>query len=113
VIGRQRQLIAAARRRAVDDRDIKRWPEFALESSSPLRVSLVNLQKLTLWAWVAPRQPCGCWRPAQNTRFFGPTAAAPTLTPGCSKRRPLHPRPPSSMVDAEIVGIQLELITFE
>ena len=48
------------------------------------RVSLVNLQKLTLWWWLAP---ASIWMlaPAQKT-FSRPLVSTTTLTAGCSKR---------------------------
>jgi hypothetical protein len=59
-------------------------PEFSLKSSMPLRVSLVNLQKLTLWAWLAPAS-MRILAPAQNTRGL-PERSTTTRTCGCSKR---------------------------
>ncbi len=50
----------------------------------PLRVSLVNLQKLTLWAWVEPAS-MRMLAPAQNTRFLAERITT-TFTSGCSKR---------------------------
>ena len=88
----------------------KRWPEFSLESSRPLRVSLVNLQKLTLWAWVAPAS-MRMLAPAQNTRFL-PERSSTDLDVGMLEAQPLH-RVGELDVDAEIVGIQLELIALE
>ena len=89
---------------------MKRCPEFSLESSRPLRVSLVNLQKLTLWAWVAPAS-MRILAPAQNTRFL-PERTSTTLTAGMLEAQPLH-RVGEFDIDAEIVGIQLELIALE
>ena len=89
---------------------MKRWPEFSLESSRPLRVSLVNLQKLTLWAWVAPAS-MRILAPAQNTRFL-PERITTTLHLGMLEAQPLH-RVGEFDIDAEIVGIQLELIALE
>ena len=83
VVGGERQLIAAAGRGAVDDADGRR-PEFSLASSMPLRVSLVNLQKLTLCAWLAPAS-MRILAPAQNTRGL-PERSRITRTSGCSKR---------------------------
>ena len=89
---------------------MKRWPEFSLASSMALRVSLVNLQKLTLWAWVAPAS-MRILAPAQNTRFL-PERSSTTFTSGMLEAQPLH-RVGKLDVDAEIVGIELELIAFE
>ena len=49
-----------------------------------LRVSLVNLQKLTLWVWVEPAS-MRMLAPAQNTRSL-PDFSTTTFTSGCSKR---------------------------
>ena len=59
-------------------------PEPAVASSMPLRVSLVNLQKLTLWPWV---DPASIWMlaPAQKTLSIPPVTTT-ALTSGCSKR---------------------------
>ena len=81
-----------------------------MESSRPLRVSLVNLQKLTLWAWVAPAS-MRMLAPAQNTRFLA-GAQDHDLHAGMLEAQPLH-RVREFDVDAEIVGIQLELIALE
>jgi len=64
---------------------IHTWPDRALACSMALRVSLVNLQKLTLWAWVAP---ASIWMlaPAQKT-LSSPPVTTTTRTSGCSKRR--------------------------
>ena len=61
-----------------------RWPENSLASSMALRVSLVNLQKLTLCAWLAPAS-MRMLAPAQNTRGL-PERSSTTRTWGCSKR---------------------------
>ena len=61
-----------------------RMPECSLASSRPLRVSLVNLQKLTFHAcddWASIRMLA----PAQNI-FSRPPVITTALTPGCSKR---------------------------
>jgi len=100
VIGGKREFVATARGRAVDDGD-KTLPEFSLESSKPLRVSLVNLQKLTLWAWVAPAS-MRMLAPAQNTRFL-PERTTTTFTPGCSKRSRCTASGQFD-IDAEVVG---------
>ena len=50
VVGRQRQLVAATGRGAAHGADDTSGRSASLASSMPLRVSLVNLQKLTLWA---------------------------------------------------------------
>ena len=63
---------------------IMRWPENSLASSMALRVSLVNLQKLTLWACVAPAS-MRMLAPAQNTLGL-PERSRMTRTCGCSKR---------------------------
>ncbi len=89
---------------------MKRWPEFSDESSMPLRVSLVNLQKLTLWAWVEPAS-MRILAPAQNTRFL-PERITTDLHLGMLEAQPLHGIRQFD-VDAEIVGIQLELIALE
>ena len=75
-----------------------------------MRVSLVNLQKLTLCAWVAPAS-MRILAPAQNTRFL-PERTTTTFTLGMFEAQPLHDVGQFD-VDAEIVGIQLELIAFE
>jgi hypothetical protein len=62
----------------------QRWPELALASSMALRVSLVNLQKLTLWPWLAPAS-MRILAPAENTRSF-PERRITALASGCSKR---------------------------
>src|SRR3982074_3346593 len=100
-------------------------PEASLASSRPLRVSLVNLQKLTLWAWVAPAS-MRILAPAQNTRGL-PERRRMTFTCGCSKRsRSMASESSMSApeaqevggvgeldVDAEVVGVELELVAFE
>ena len=55
-----------------------------MASSIELRVSLVNLQKLTLWACV---DPASIWMlaPAQNTLSMPPVTTT-ACTSGCSKR---------------------------
>ena len=57
----------------------------AVASSMPLRVSFVNLQKLTLWACV---DPASIWMfaPAQKT-LSSPPVTTTTFTSGCSNRR--------------------------
>jgi hypothetical protein len=75
-----------------------------------LRVSLVNLQKLTLWAWLAPAS-MRMLAPAENTRGL-PERRITALASGCSKRK----RCIASWkldVDAEVIGIELQLIALE
>ena len=82
-------------------------PLFALASSMPSRVSLVNLQKFTLKPWLdvpsmkmlAPAQKMRCLRLETTTEW----------TSGCSKRR-RWTRVRQLDVDAEVVGIELELV---
>ena len=76
----------------------------------PLRVSLVNLQKLTLWAWVAPAS-MRILAPAQNTRGL-PERSRMTFTCGMLEAQPLDGVGELD-VDAEVVGIELELVAFE
>jgi len=52
MIRRQREFVATARRAATDRREVC-WPELAQASSIANLVSLVNLQKFTLWPWLA------------------------------------------------------------
>ena len=58
--------------------------ELAVASSMPLRVSLVNLQKFTLWPCV---DVASIWMfaPAQNT-LSTPPVTTTHLTAGCSNR---------------------------
>ena len=59
-------------------------PEWRLESSMPLRVSLVNLQKLTFHAWLeSPSMKM--FAPEQKMRSL-PLVTTTLLTSGCSKR---------------------------
>ena len=76
----------------------------------PLRVSLVNLQKLTLWAWVAPRQHADVGAGAEHAVLA--RAQHHHLHPGMLEAQPLHGVGEFD-VDAEVVGIQLELIALE
>ena len=85
-------------------------PENSLESSMPLRVSLVNLQKLTLSAWVEPAS-MRILAPAQNTRGL-PERSSMTLTSRMLEAQPLQ-RVGELDIDAEIVGIELELVALE
>ncbi len=64
---------------------IHTWPELADASSMPLRVSFVNLQKLTLCPCV---DVASIWMlaPAQNTLSIPPVTTT-AFTSGCSKRR--------------------------
>ena len=91
VIGRERELVAAAGRGAVDDGD-ETLAGILDESSRPLRVSLVNLQKLTLWAWVAPAS-MRMLAPAQNTRFL-PERITTTFTCRDARSAAAAPRRP-------------------
>ena len=59
-------------------------PESASAASMAFRVSLVNLQKLTLWACSAPASIL-ILAPAQKTRSF-PDERTTTRTSGCSNR---------------------------
>ena len=70
----------------------------------------MNLQKLTLWAWVATAS-MRMFAPAQKTRSLA-DAARRRPTSGCSKRMPLHDVGEFD-IDAEIVGIELQLVAFE
>ena len=63
-------------------------PECALASSMELRVSLVNLQKLTLWAWEEPAS-MRMLAPAQNTRSL-PDLQHHHLHLGMLEAQPLH-----------------------
>src|SRR6516225_3675707 len=85
-------------------------PEFSLRSSMPLRVSLVNLQKFTLCAWLAPAS-MRILAPAENTRGLAERSTS-TRTSGCSNSKPLD-RVCEFNIDAEIVGIELEVVAFE
>ena len=59
-------------------------PECALESSMPLRVSLVNLQKFTFQAWLE-RPSMKMFAPEQKIRSL-PLVRITAPTSGCSKR---------------------------
>ena len=109
MIGGQRQFIASARRRPADGAQIL-LPEAALASSMELRVSLVNLQKLTLWVCGEPAS-MRMLAPAQNTRSL-PDLSTTTFTSGCSKRSRCDGVGELD-VDTQIVGVELELIAFE
>ena len=76
----------------------------------PLRVSLVNLQKLTLCAWVAPAS-MRILAPAQNTRVLA-RAQQHDLHLGMLEAQPLQ-RVGELDIDAEVVGIELQLVAFE
>ena len=67
---------------------IQTWPEWAVASSMALRVSLVNLQKLTLWPWV---EPASIWMlaPAQNT-LSRPPVSDDRVHLGMLEAQPLH-----------------------
>ena len=82
-------------------------PEFADASSMPLRVSLVNLQKLTLWACV---DAASIWMlaPAQNT-LSTPPVTTTTLHLGVLEAQPLDDVVQLD-VDAEVVRVQLQLV---
>ena len=60
------------------------WPEFAVASSMPLRVSLVNLQKLTFHECEAPASLL-MFAPAQKI-LSRPLVRTTTRTSGCSNR---------------------------
>ena len=60
------------------------WPELAVASSIPLRVSLVNLQKFTFHACGAAAS-MRILAPAQNT-FSLPLVKTTARTSGCSNR---------------------------
>ena len=87
-----------------------RRPEAALASSMALRVSLVNLQKLTLWAWLAPAS-MRMLAPAQNTRGLAERSST-TRTCGMLEAEALEGVGQLD-VDAEVVGVELELVAFE
>ena len=76
----------------------------------PFRVSLVNLQKLTLWAWLAPAS-MRILAPAQNTRGFAERSTT-TAHLRMLEAQPLH-RVGELDIDAEIVGIELQLVAVE
>ena len=111
VVGGERQLIAAAGRGAVDGADDSAGRNSRSASSMPLRVSLVNLQKLTLWAWRRAGQHADIGAGAEH-RGSCPSAAPPPCTSRMLEAQPLHGVGELD-IDAEIVGIQLELIAFE
>src|ERR1700691_3143189 len=77
-------------------------PECSLASSMPLRVSLVNLQKLTLWAWVAPAS-MRILAPAQNTRGL-PERSRMTRASFAHASPPALDAPPLSPVWVFVVG---------
>ena len=76
----------------------------------PLRVSLVNLQKLTLSAWVEPGQHADIGAGAEHARLA--RTQQDDLHLGMLEAQPLQ-RVGELDVDAEIVGIQLQQIAFE
>ena len=82
-------------------------PEWAVASSIELRVSFVNLQKLTLWACV---DPASIWMlaPEQNT-FSRPLVTTTARTSGVLEAQALH-RVVELDVDAEVVRVELELV---
>ena len=63
---------------------IQVWPEFAVASSIPLRVSLVNLQKFTL-SWWGEAASILMFAPAQKILSL-PLVRTTAPTSGCSKR---------------------------
>ena len=82
----------------------------ALASSMPLRVSLVNLQKLTLCAWVAPAS-MRILAPAQNTRGL-PERSSTTLTSRMLEAQALDGVGKLD-IDAEVIGVELEFVALE
>ena len=73
----------------------------------PLRVSLVNLQKFTLWACV---DPASIWMlaPAQNT-LSSAAGEHDGLDLGVLEAQALHGVVQLD-VDAEVVGVELQLV---
>ena len=76
----------------------------------PLLVSLVNLQKLTLWAWRGARQHADIGAGAEHARLAR------------AQQNDLHLRMLEAQaldrvgeldIDAEVVGVELELVAFE
>ena len=75
-----------------------------------LRVSLVNLQKLTLWAWRRARQHADVGAGAEHPRLAGAQQDDAHLR--VLEAQPLQ-RVGELDVDAEIVGVELELVALE
>ncbi len=72
-----------------------------------IRVSLVNLQKLTLWSWL---DPASIWMlaPAQKT-FSRPLVSTTAFTAGVLEAEALDDVVQLD-VHAEVVGVELELV---
>ena len=75
-----------------------------------LRVSLVNLQKLTLWPWLAPAS-MRIFAPAQNTPFLA-RSQHHDLHLGMLELQTLD-RISEFYIDTEIVGVEFEFVTLE
>ena len=82
------------------------WSENSLESSMPLRVSLVNLQKFTLSAVRGAREHADIGAGAEHARLAG--AQHHHLHLGMLEAQALQ-RIGKLDIDAEVVGIELEL----
>ena len=85
-------------------------PEFSLKSSMPLRVSLVNLQKLTLWAWRRAGQHADIGAGGKHPRLRRAQHHDAHLR--MLEAQPLD-RVGKLDIDAEIVGIEFEIVALE